>query len=122
MQISRNIVNGPKINNQIWGNLRYRLHPETISPLSADLSLYQHFLGLLCKVLFLDTALFLQVGSHPCRIKDSDNESHSFVKTALLTSDTSLNIWLALNTVILFLLVGLFELTRRYVQKTDIHK
>jgi len=37
MQISRNIVNWPKINNQIWRNLRYRLRPETISPLSADL-------------------------------------------------------------------------------------
>jgi len=47
---------------------------------------------------------------------------HSFVKTALLTSDTSLNIWLALNTVTLSLLVALFELTRRYVQKTDTHK
>jgi len=43
-------------------------------------------------VLFLDTALFLQVGSHHSRIKDSNNKSHSFVKTALLTSDTSLNL------------------------------
>jgi len=42
MQISRNIVNGPKSNNQIWGNLRYRLRPETISPLSADLSSTTH--------------------------------------------------------------------------------
>jgi len=49
------------------------------------------------------------VGSHRCRIKDSNNKSHSFAKTALLTSDTSLNIWLALNTVIFFLLVGLFH-------------
>jgi len=73
-------------------------------------------------VLFLDTALFLQVGSHRCRNKDSNNKSHSFVKTALLTSDTSLNIGLALNTVILFLLVGLFELTRRCVQRTSTHK
>jgi len=30
--------------------------------------------------------------------------------------------WLALNTVILFLLVGLFELIHRYAQKTGIHK
>jgi len=52
-------------------------------------------------VLFLDTALFLQVGSHRCCTKDSINKSHSFVKTALLTSDTSLKIRLALNTVIL---------------------
>jgi len=43
-------------------------------------------------VLFLDTALFLQVGSHHCRIKDSNNKSHPFVKTALVTSDTSLNL------------------------------
>ena len=78
--------------------------------------------GSILKVLFLDTALFLQVGSHNCRIKDSNNKSHSFVKTTLLTSDTSLDIWLALNTVILSLLVGLFELTRRYLQKTDTHK
>jgi len=42
------------------------------------------------KVLFLDTALFLQVGSRHCRIKHTNNKSHSFVKTALLTSDTSL--------------------------------
>jgi len=34
MQISRNIVNGPKSNNiGFGGNLGYRLHPETISPL-----------------------------------------------------------------------------------------
>ena len=44
------------------------------------------------KVLFLDTALFLQVGSHHCRIKDSNNKSHSFVKTALLTSETPSNL------------------------------
>jgi len=43
-------------------------------------------------VLFFDTALFLQVGSHRCRIKDGNNKSHSFVETALLTSDTSLDI------------------------------
>jgi len=39
MQISRNIVNGPESNNlDFGGNLRYRLRPETISTLSADLS------------------------------------------------------------------------------------
>jgi len=48
--------------------------------------------GPILQVLFLDTALFLQVGSHHCRIKDSNNQSHSFVKTALLTSDTLLNL------------------------------
>jgi len=48
--------------------------------------------GPIPKVLFLDTALFLQVGSRQCCIKDSNNKSHSFVKTALLTSDTSLNL------------------------------
>jgi len=52
MQISRNIVNGPKSNTVImfwWvvrfgGNFRYRLRlrPETISPLSADLSSATH--------------------------------------------------------------------------------
>ena len=83
---------------------------------------YNSIFGSFPTVLFLDTALFLQVVSHRCRIKDSNNKSHSFVKTPLLTSDTSLNIWLALNAVILSLLVGLFELTRRYVQKTDTHK
>jgi len=53
---------------------------------------YNSMFGSLPKVLFLDTALFLQVGSRHCRIKDSNNTSHSFVKTALLTSDTSLNL------------------------------
>jgi len=48
--------------------------------------------GPIPKVLFLDTALFLQVGSRHCRIKDNNNKSHLFVKTALLTSDTSLNL------------------------------
>jgi len=43
-------------------------------------------------VLFLDTEVFLQVGSRHCRIKDSNNNSHSFVKIALLASDTSLNL------------------------------
>jgi len=39
MQVSRNIVNGPKSNNiGFGGNLGYRLHLETISPLFADLS------------------------------------------------------------------------------------
>jgi len=43
MQISRNIVNGPKSNNiGFGGNLGYRLHPETISPLFADLSFAAH--------------------------------------------------------------------------------
>jgi len=36
MQISRNIVIGPKSLGFV-GNLRYCLRPETISPLSADL-------------------------------------------------------------------------------------
>ena len=36
MQISRNIVNGPKSNNIGFGrNLGYCLHPETISPIFA---------------------------------------------------------------------------------------
>ena len=48
--------------------------------------------GPIPKVLFLDTEVFLQVGSRHCRIKDSNNNSHSFVKTALLASDTSLNL------------------------------
>jgi len=39
MQISRNVANGPKSNNIGFDrNLGYRLHPETISPLFADLS------------------------------------------------------------------------------------
>jgi len=43
MQISRNIVNGPKSNNiGFRRNLGYRLHPETISPLFADLSSTTH--------------------------------------------------------------------------------
>jgi len=43
MQISRNIVNEPKSNNIGFGrNLGYRLHPETISPLFADLSFITH--------------------------------------------------------------------------------
>jgi len=46
MQISRNIVNGPKssliITVDFGGDLRYRLRPETISPLSADLSCTTH--------------------------------------------------------------------------------
>jgi len=39
MQISINIVNGPKNNNysRFRGILRYRLHPETISPSFANL-------------------------------------------------------------------------------------
>jgi len=43
MQISRNIVNEPKSNNiGFRRNLGYRLHPETISPLFADLSSTTH--------------------------------------------------------------------------------
>jgi len=43
MQISRNIVNEPKSNNIGFGrNLGYRLHPETISPLFAELSFITH--------------------------------------------------------------------------------
>jgi len=39
MQISRNIVNGPKVRIiSFGGNLGHRLHPETISPLFAKLS------------------------------------------------------------------------------------
>jgi len=53
---------------------------------------YNSMFGSLPKVLFLDTDSFLQVGPRHCRIKDSNNKSHSFVKTALLTSDTSLNL------------------------------
>jgi len=44
MQISRNIVNGPK--NRFWWNLGCRLHPDTISSLFADLSSTTH--GLDC--------------------------------------------------------------------------
>jgi len=37
MEISRNIVYGPKSNKLVFGgNLGYRLLPKTISPLSAD--------------------------------------------------------------------------------------
>jgi len=37
MQMLRNIVNGPKINNYVLvGNLDYRLRPETTSTLFAD--------------------------------------------------------------------------------------
>jgi len=43
MHMSRNIVNGPKSINIGFGrNLGYRLHPETISPLFADLSSATH--------------------------------------------------------------------------------
>jgi len=43
MQISRNIVNGPKSNNIGYRrNLVYRLQPETILPLFADLSSTTH--------------------------------------------------------------------------------
>jgi len=43
MQISRNIVNGPKSINIGFGrNLGHRLHPETILPLFADLSFTTH--------------------------------------------------------------------------------
>jgi len=43
MQISSNILNGLKSNNIDFGrNLGYRLHPETISPLFADLSSTMH--------------------------------------------------------------------------------
>jgi len=57
-----------------------------------QVNLYNSIFTSIPKVLFLDTALSLQVGSHHCRIKDSNNKSHSFVKTALLTSDTPLNL------------------------------
>jgi len=42
MQISSKIVNGPKVIIRFGGNLRHRLRPETISPLSADLSSTTH--------------------------------------------------------------------------------
>jgi len=42
MQISRNIANGPQKYLGFGGNLGYRLHPETISPRSADLSCTMH--------------------------------------------------------------------------------
>jgi len=42
MQISSKIVNGPKVIIRFGGNLSYRLRPETISPISADLSCTTH--------------------------------------------------------------------------------
>jgi len=42
MQISSKIVNRPKLIIRFGGNLRYRLRPETISPLSEDLSSTTH--------------------------------------------------------------------------------
>jgi len=53
MQISSNIVNGPKSNNSVFGgNLGYRLRPETISPHFADLRPFVHYACLrLCSAL-----------------------------------------------------------------------
>jgi len=55
MQISRNIVKGPKRKYGFGGKLGYCLRPETISPLFADLkivfrgsSLYPKHLSLFC--------------------------------------------------------------------------
>jgi len=42
MQISSKIVNGPNVIIRFGGNLRYHLRPDTISPLSADLSYTTH--------------------------------------------------------------------------------
>jgi len=54
MQISRNIVNGPKSNNYVLVvNLGYRLRPETTSPLLQTL----HPLRMI-KIVFHDSSLY----------------------------------------------------------------
>ena len=54
MQISRNIVNGPKSNNYVLVvNLGYRLRPETTSPLLQTLHPLRMF-----KIVFGDSTLY----------------------------------------------------------------